>query len=173
MSTPSRPLTRHKSNKASGNMPTSDQAKVGQRTNMHTNSTMNHVSEKRDGTTMSQGTDLFSGNGFGSPYEDSESIHAHHNGHRKQNGSNDLHCVIRTLQVRPDSTSAHSWHADWTAGKHARVTQGLKNATSACQSQNFSSKRHNGAEHAAQSISAEWLARTHPHASSNEADAWS
>ena len=40
---------------------------------------------------------LFLGNGFGSPYEDCEGIHTHHNGHREQDGSDDLHCVVGTL----------------------------------------------------------------------------
>lgn len=66
-----------------------------------------------------QGTDLLLGNGFGSPYEDSESVHAHHNGHRKQDGGNDLHCVISTLQVRPDSSVGLLTHAQ--GGNHERV----------------------------------------------------
>ena len=43
-------------------------------------------------------TDLLLGNGFGSPNEDCQRVHAHDNGHRQQDGGNDLYCVVCALQ---------------------------------------------------------------------------
>lgn len=55
------------------------------------------MSKQRENDSYTE-TDLLLGNGFGSPDEDCEGIHAHHNGHRQQDGSNDLHCVVCALQ---------------------------------------------------------------------------
>ena len=41
--------------------------------------------------------DLFLGDGLGSPDEHCQGVDAHQDGHRQQDGSYDLHCVVRTL----------------------------------------------------------------------------
>ncbi len=47
--------------------------------------------------------DLLLGDGLGPPDEDCQGVDAHEDGHRKQNGSNDLHSVIRALNEHVDS----------------------------------------------------------------------
>ena len=52
--------------------------------------------------------DLLLGDGFGSPDEDCQGVDAHQDGHRQQNGSNDLHSVIRALHAHNNNNNNHN-----------------------------------------------------------------
>ena len=47
---------------------------------------------------------LFFGDGLCPPYENSEGVDAHQDGHRQQNSSYDFHCVVRFLHATATTT---------------------------------------------------------------------